>query len=101
MKCCEKVEEQMDYYVQKIGSKEKMEEYFGRTSSQIREQLFQRVKEEMIISEVRLKLAGDLKVTPAQVRRYVKELPEDSLPFIPTQLEVQILCANQWSHRRR
>lgn len=87
----QKVEEQMDYYVQKIGSKEKMEEYFGRTSSQIREQLFQRVKEEMIISEVRLKLAGDLKVTPAQVRRYVKELPEDSLPFIPTQLEVQIL----------
>ena len=40
---------------------------------------------------MRLKLAGDLKVTPAQVRRYVKELPEDSLPFIPTQLEVQIL----------
>ncbi len=37
------------------------------------------------------KLVGDIKVTPAEVRRYFKELPQDSIPYVPTQVEVQII----------
>ena len=36
-------------------------------------------------------IAGDVKVTPAQVREFYKGMPEDSLPYIPTQVEVQII----------
>ena len=37
------------------------------------------------------KLVGEIKVTPAEVRRYFKDLPQDSIPYIPTQVEVQII----------
>lgn len=37
------------------------------------------------------KLVGDVKVTPAEVRRYFKDLPQDSIPYVPTQVEVQII----------
>lgn len=85
------VEERVNYFTQIVGSKEKLEEYFGKTISQIREKLFETVRNEMLVSEVRRNLVADVKVTPAQVRRYFNEVPEDSIPFIPTRYEVQIL----------
>ena len=85
------VEERVNYFTQIVGSKEKLEEYFGKTISQIREKLFETVKNEMLVSEVRRNLVKDVKVTPAQVRRYFNNVPEDSIPFIPTRYEVQIL----------
>ncbi len=88
------VERRINYYIQQIGSKEKMEEYFGKTTTQIREQLYDMVKNEYLISEVRRNLVKDIKVTPAQVRQYFKDVPEDSIPFIPTKYEVQLLVIN-------
>ena len=43
--------------------------------------------------EVRQKLTKDVKATPAEVREYFKNMPTDSLPFIPTQVEVQIITS--------
>jgi len=85
------VDAQVEYYVQNIGSKEKVEEYFGKSMSQIRERLFTMAKDNKVMGEVRKKLVEGVKVTPAQVRRYFKDMPEDSLPFIPTKVEVQII----------
>ena len=85
------VDQRINFYIQNIGSKEKMEEYFGKTTTQIREQLFEMVKNDQLVSDVRRSLVENIKVTPAHVRRYFKELPEDSLPFIPTKVECQII----------
>lgn len=86
-----RVEQQMNWYIQQIGSKEKMEEYFNKNSSQIREQLHDNIKDGLIVQEMQQKLVGDIKLTPADVRRYFKNIPQDSLPYIPTQVEVQII----------
>ena len=85
------VDKQVDFYVQNIGSKEKVEEYFGKTMTQIREQLANMARDNNVVGQVRQNIVKDIKVTPAQVRRYFKDVPEDSLPFIPTQVEVQII----------
>lgn len=85
------VEQRLNYYILNIGSKEKMEEYFGKSYSQIRDQLFDMIKNENLVDEVKKSLVGNIKITPAMVRRYFKDLPEDSIPFIPTKYEVQIL----------
>ncbi|MDE6721842.1 MAG: peptidylprolyl isomerase [Bacteroidaceae bacterium] len=87
----QQVDYQMNIYIQNIGSKEKMEEYFGRTTTQIREQLYNVIKEDEMVKKVRQNLVENIKVTPAQVRRYFKDLPEDSVPFVPTKLECQII----------
>ena len=85
------VDSEMDRYVQVLGSKAKVEEYFGMTMAQKREQLFEAVKNEKMINEVRKNLVKDIKVTPAQVRKFFKDMPEDSIPFVPTKVEVQII----------
>jgi peptidyl-prolyl cis-trans isomerase SurA len=49
----QKVEARVNFYIQQIGSKEKMEEYFGKTLPQIRETLFDLIKNEELIEEVK------------------------------------------------
>ncbi len=86
-----KVDNQLEEFVSYLGSREKVEEHFGMSWAQKREQLFENFKDEMMISEVRKGLVKDIKVTPAMVRKHFKDVPEDSLPFVPTKVEVQII----------
>ena len=90
----QQVDSRISYYIQNIGSKEKMEEYFGKTTTQIREQLYNLIRDDEMTAQVRQNLVQNIKVTPAQVRRYFRELPEDSIPFIPTKVECQIITRN-------
>lgn len=85
------VEDDINRKVILAGSKEKLEEYMNMPMSLIREKTFESFKNELLTRQVRNNLTKDIKVTPAEVRKYFKNLPEDSLPFIPTQVEVQIL----------
>lgn len=85
------VEAKINEKVLMAGSKEKLEEYMRMPMKQIREELYEQIRAEMLTKEVRRSLTKDVKVTPAEVRRHYKSMPEDSLPFIPTQVEVQIL----------
>ena len=74
-----------------FGSREKLEEYAKKSLSQIREQMFNSYRDQELVRKVQLSLVENIKVTPAQVRRYFKDLPEDSIPFIPTKVECQII----------
>lgn len=85
------VDMRMNYYISQIGSKEKMEEYFRKTSSEIREEMMTSVRNQMIIQQMQSKLTEDIQPTPAEVRRYYNALSADSLPMVPAQVEVQIL----------
>ena len=85
------VEMQMEYVMQQIGSKEKMEEYFNMTSSEIREMYREQLYNNEMAERMKMKIVGDLKVSPALVRRYMESLPKDSIPFIQQQVEVQII----------
>ncbi len=85
------VDMRMNYYINQIGSKEKMEEYFRKTSSEIREEMMTSVRNQMIIQQMQQKLTSNIKPTPAEIRRYYNSLPMDSIPMMPAQVEVQIL----------
>ncbi len=85
------VDSQIDYYIKQIGSREKLEEYMRQTITQLRERWREEVRNQMIAEKMRDEIVKDVKVTPAQVRRYFSSLPQDSVPFIPTQVEVQII----------
>ena len=85
------VDMRMNYYINQIGSKEKMEEYFRKTSSEIREEMMTAVRNQMIIQQMQQKLTSNIKPTPAEIRRYYNSLPMDSIPMMPAQVEVQIL----------
>ena len=91
----QKVDGMTNQWIQMLGSREKMEEYFfehqNKTPSQIRETLRENAREGLTVQKMQQKLVGDIKITPSEVRRYFKDLPQDSIPYVPTQVEVQII----------
>ena len=86
-----RLEQQTNWLIDQIGSKEKMEEYYNKTSTQIREMLRENIRNGLIVEKMQQEIIGDIKIVPADVRRYFKNLPQDSIPFVPTQVEVQIV----------
>jgi peptidyl-prolyl cis-trans isomerase SurA len=87
----QRVEWQINNIIRQIGSKEKMEEYFNKTYTQIRETMRESTRDGLVVQKMQQKLVGDIKITPAEVRRYFDKLPKDSVPYVPTQVEVQII----------
>ncbi|MCH5327763.1 MAG: peptidylprolyl isomerase [Coprobacter sp.] len=90
----QQVEARLNYFIANIGSKEKVEEYFNKSITQIREELTDMVREQGTVQEMQRHLVKDIKITPSEVRRYYSTLPEDSIPYIPTQVEVQVITIN-------
>ena len=89
------VAEQINYTIQLLtnqyGSTEKVEEYAGMTMSEIRAHMEDNTRNQIITDKMRKKITESVTVTPAEVRRYVRDMPADDIPFIPTQVEVQII----------
>ncbi len=85
------IDRQIEQWTQLAGSREKLEEYKKQTVSQMRTSLHDDYRDRMMVQKMQDKLVDDIKVTPAEVRRYFKDLPQDSIPFVPTEVEVQII----------
>ena len=85
------IDDQINHWVQLIGSQEKLEEYRKQTIQQMREEMHDEFKNSKLVQKMREKLVEDISVTPAEVRNYFKNLYEDSIPFVPTEVEVEIL----------
>ena len=85
------VDMRMEYYISQIGSKEKMEEYFRKTASEIREEMMTNIRNQMVIQQMQQKLTSNIKPTPAEIRRFYATLPADSIPVVPAQVEVQVI----------
>ena len=86
------VEQQISYWLEMVdGSRERLEEYKHQPLSQIRNDLREEMKDRQMVQRMKQKLVEDIAVTPAEVRRYFQNMPQDSIPFVPTEVEVQII----------
>ena len=85
------IDMQINRWIQQAGSREKLEEYKKMTVAQMRQQLHDDFKNNQLIQLMREKLVSDISVTPSDVRNYFRDMPEDSIPFVPTEVEVEII----------
>ena len=85
------VEQQINYLINAAGGREKLEEYRNQTLAQMRLQMRDEYRDRQMIERMKEKLVSNLTVTPADVRAYFKNIPQDSVPFVPTEVEVQII----------
>ncbi len=90
----QQVDGQINYYIANLGSKEKVEEYFRKSIPVLREQLIEVMRNRYTIQEVQSNLTKNVKPTPADVRNFYGTLSEDSIPFVPMQVEVQMIKLN-------
>lgn len=87
----QQVEAQLNNYIMNLGSKEKVEQYFNKSLPSLRESLREMVRNRGRVQEVQRSLTGKIKSTPSDVRRFFSKMPEDSVPWVPLQVETQIL----------
>lgn len=85
------VDQQINYWISNAGSREKLEEWKKMTVKQMKESLRDDFRNHQLIEKMKSNLVKDIKVSPADVRRYFEKMPQDSLPLIPTEVEVEII----------
>ena len=82
---------QINQYIAEIGSQEKLEEYFKKSINEIREELFEAIKRQMVVQEVQQKIIGNNKMSPSEVRKFFEGMKPDSIPTMPATVEVQVI----------
>lgn len=87
------VENEMDrrlrYFVAQIGSEQALERYFNRSMYQIKDDLRESIGEQMLAQQMQQKIVDKVDLTPEEVKRFYSEIPQDSLPEVPEQYEIQ------------
>ena len=87
------VDQQINYWIQMAdGSREKVEEYRNQSIAEMRQELRDEFRDRQLIEKMKEKLVEGINVSPADVRSFFKDLPEDSIPYVPTEVEVQIVA---------
>ena len=88
------VESRINFFIANLGSKEKVEEYFRMPLPRLREKLNEVYSDQYCIQQVQNELTKNVKATPADVRKFYNNISKDSLPYIPMQVETQIITIN-------
>lgn len=78
----------LDYFRAQFESVEKMEQFLGRTIPEIKKEFRAQVRDQLMVRQMEEKITGAVKVTPAEVRRFFESVPPDSLPFVPSEVEM-------------
>lgn len=88
------VDQRINFFINQLGSKEKVEEYFHKSIPVLRESLVEMMRNNSIVSQVQRNLTEGVTATPKEVRKYFDALPPDSVPYVPMQVEVQLITLN-------
>ena len=86
------VEEELDkrirYFVRQLGSEQKLEEFYNKSILEIKTEFKDVIRDQMVVQTMHQRVTGDVSASPAQVKAYFERIPEDSIPFINTEVEV-------------
>ena len=84
----QEMEYRIRYYVNQLGSQEKLEKYYNKTMKEIRDELREIIKDQKLIEEVQRKIVDGVSATPSDVRDFYKSIPKDSIPMVSSQYEI-------------
>lgn len=96
------LDRRMSYFIQQIGSEERLEEIYNKTVEEFKADLFDQIKEQMIVEKMKSTIGQDVEVTPAEVSRFYKKIPRDSLPYFSTEITIgQIVKKPEVNKKRK
>ncbi len=78
----------MDVFVRQIGSVEALEDYYGKSMSEIREDFFDILKDQLLVQRMESEISADINVTPSDVQDFFNEIPKDSLPYVNASVQM-------------
>ena len=81
----------MNDVIRQAGSEKALEDYFNKSMVEIRRDVRKSLIEQQIVAEVQSKIAEDITITPAELKKFVASIPKDSLPVIPSKVQISII----------
>ncbi len=85
------MDQRMRMFIGQIGSPEKLEEYYQKSISEIKNEMRDIIKEQMMVQSSQEKITKDVNITPSEVKAFLKKLPKDSIPEISSEIEVGMI----------
>jgi len=82
------LDRRMSIMSQQFGGEEAIEKAYGKSLNQIRAEIFENIKEQLTIQRMQSELTASLKVTPSEVKKFFKDIPQDSLPYFSTEVSI-------------
>ncbi|MBL7963686.1 MAG: peptidylprolyl isomerase [Flavobacteriales bacterium] len=74
------------FFISQIGSEQKLEEFYGKSIAEIRSEFHDQVRDQLMVQRMQSDITSGIRVTPRDVERFFKKMPQDSLPFINAQV---------------
>lgn len=82
------LDRRLNYYESLFGSRQKMEEFYGKTFLEMKEEFREDIRDLLLAQQVQGQIVGELSVSPAEVKAFFKTIPEDSLPYFDAEVEL-------------
>lgn len=82
------------YYISLLGSEEKFEEYFNKTVLEFKDEFRPEVQQILLAKRMQEDIVSTVKVTPAEVKEFFNEIPNDSLPYFNAEVQVGEIVFN-------
>jgi len=88
----EEIDQQLDrrvrYFISMIGGAEKLEEFYGKSIPEIKDEFRVNIREQILTQKMQEKITAKVTISPADVKAYFKRIPEDSIPYFPAEVEI-------------
>jgi len=70
------------YFVNQLGSEAELERFYGKSINEIKSDFREQVSDQLLVQTMQQNVTADVRVTPRDVERFFKRIPEDSIPFV-------------------
>jgi len=84
----QELDSRMNIIINQVGSEEEIENYYNKTISEFKNELFDDIKQQLVANKMRREILSDISVSPEEVRGFFNNIPKDSIPYFSTQVQV-------------
>lgn len=82
------MDRRMQMFINQIGSEKQLEDYYNKSMLEIKEDFRELIRNQLLTEEMQRNIAGEITITPSEVKKFFNRAPKDSLPLINLQIEI-------------
>ena len=90
----QKIDQNLNYFIRQLGSAERLEEYYGKSIPELKEEFKPVVKEQLLAQQMQANVTKNISASPLDVKNFFQNIPPDSLPLINAEVEYAQIIKN-------
>lgn len=82
----QEIDRRIQYFAAQIGSVEDLENFYHMSVEEIKDEFYIEIEAKMMAQEMERTITSEVIISPKEVETFFKELPQDSIPYINSQV---------------